>query len=312
MIFPTQWTPKDKITLHDGLLVEAHKRSTYSFGNSHYNFDSVVVENYKDDNILENWVLFHSFIFDFNHLIRYYQLVGTGYVSSKENVEPLGYFIDYDHILPHVYFYGNEKYIGSADASYAELYKVFLEISLEGIDLLKNYFQDFSSFGVRTHFIDSTYWQIVVYYSIIEKIIGKQKFCSEKHVCSICNKSDINHYPISTNDWVKHRFQEIVSDTEIANEYIILYKTVGELIRHKTVHEALIPSAELPVSIIGEIQVYDVRRSLQEFSSDKHALASLEWSLKELSRYMLLNRLFDLKIFPALKPMKTFTIAGGV
>src|SRR5690606_37501710 len=73
---------------------------------------------------------------------------------------------------------------------------------------------------------DYSYWRMVIDFSIVEAIMGRQPFCEEAHECSICNKTDIRHNPVDAKDWTNSRLLEIIGDAEKTDQYMKIIWTV--------------------------------------------------------------------------------------
>lgn len=310
MILPTDWTPKDKVSLFDGVTLEPHKRVEIKKRTMQSYHDSVLVGGYKNMAVLKLWVTFHTFTFSSGCTARQFVREGIGEDEMSMTDQPLANFIDYDKPLPHVYFFDNESFIGDKNKTYSELYKLFTEQSKENIDLVKNYLNDFGAGSTRLGRLisDPTYWQMMVYYSIVEKIIGQPEFCSNQHKCEVCKRENIQHRPISQAKWLRQRLGEIIGDEETVKHYEAIIFAVRQNIRHDTVHNAIIPSAEQMFKTEPGVTVYDLKRSIGDYDKDHSALSSLLHMLNDVSRYLLLDRLYGLQIFPHPRPLNVLTI----
>lgn len=86
-----------------------------------------------------------------------------------------------------------------------------------------------------------------------------------------------------------------------------------EQIRNKTIHHAIIPTAKsYPRTVHGQVVIYDLKKSVGDYEHDHHALMSLLHLLKDVTKFLLLERIFKLKIFPIPEPSRTITIGGKV
>lgn len=312
MIILTAFSPKDKVYLFDGIVLIPKSRASTKLGNGTMYHDAIAVESFKNSDALKNWVIFHTFILNSRHTAQQYE---TAIDSNDPAIlnQPLANQIDYDHILPHVYFFDNEQYIGDKDVSYADLYRIYIEQPSENIALVKNYLNDFGTMagGVRRlnrSISDPTYWQMMVYYSIVENFIGQPDFCPEQHECSTCKKEHIQHRPVSQAKWLRQRLEELMPGQKAMKTYEAVIYAVRQKIRHDTVHSAIIPTAEEFSKTEPGVTVYDLKRSIGDYEKDHHALDSLLYMLADVSRYLLLDRVFNLQIYPEPRPLNVLTL----
>lgn len=313
MIFPTNFSPKDKLQLSDGLLIEPYKRAGINNDHGTTFTDTVIIGNYNERyDKLKNWIIFHSFIFDSHFTLSEFEKSKTGKLEFVD--EKLANIIDYNNILPYVYFFQKNS-AKTLEKSYKELYDIFLKQSPENINLVINFLTRLNedSFHPSRSITDTSYWQLMIYYSIIDKIIGEQKFCKSPD-CNKCKRTDITHYPLSADKWLKQRLCELVPNSPNAQEaYEEIIKAVKEHIRNKTVHHSIIPTAKnYPKSAHGQVVVYDLKKSIGDYKHDHHALTSLVHLLKDVTKYLLLERIFELKIFPVPESLRTITIDGSM
>lgn len=77
-------------------------------------------------------------------------------------------------------------------------------------------------------------------------------------------------------------------------------------LRNKVAHSGIIPTAIykfLPGS--GK---YDFEKSINSYEEDMTALDNLKLGIQDVTRYLLLKKMFNLNIFPKLKELKWETI----
>lgn len=313
MIFPTSFSPQEPVTLFDGLSIHPLTRGIIDNGYGTSHLDAIRLDGYeKTDGAMKAWAIFHTFILNSRQTADQYEWSYGGGRDFSLIEEELANRIDYDRILPWVYFHDNESAIGTKNSSYAKLYQKYKTLSPVKIALIRNYLNDFSrtskARSINRTISDPSYWQMMVYYSIIEKILGMQQFCAEHHHCKKCGKATINHYPMSQFEWTKSRLTEIIGSDEIAETYRAVIWAVRQKIRHDTVHSALTPDAEQGLPQESDRVLFDLERSIGNYKEDHHAVESLIHMLADIARYLLLDDIYSLKIFPAPRPLGVITL----
>lgn len=265
---------------------------------------------------LKTWVIFHTFVLNSQVTARRFESPDDD--SMTQMGQPLASRVDYDNITTKVYEFRAIGDVGKRSRSYTQLYELYMGQSKENIGMVKNFLNDF---GVRTGYFrpdklisDSSYWQIMVYYSVIEKIVGRQPFCSVQHECEKCGKSNITHNPLSEVDWIHKRLLELVKDEQTVSSYESVILAVRQKIRHSTVHSSIVPTAERDFAAMSPgLTVYDLKRSIGNYDKDHHALDSLIHMLSDVARNLLLERLFNLDLFIEPQPLNVLTMgAPGV
>lgn len=311
MIIPTNFSPKNKIHLADGLLIEPYKRAGVNNDHGITYTDTVIIHNYNKFDILKNWIIFHSFIFDSHFTLSEFEKNKTGKLEFVN--EKLANSIDYNNVLPYVYFFQKNK-TGKPEKSYEKLYDIFLKQTPDNIGLVINYLTRLNedTFYPSRAITDTSYWQLMIYYSIVDKIIGEQKFCKSLD-CDKCKKKDIGHHPLSANAWLEQRLNELIPKNPSAQKaYNEIIKAVKEHIRNKTVHHGIVPTAKkYPKTEHGQVVIYDLKKSIGDYEHDHHALTSLVHLLKDVAKYLLLEKIFELKIFPVPESLRTITVGGN-
>ena len=313
MIFPTSFSPLEPTVLFDGLSVHPLTRGAIDihYGTSY--LDAMRLDGYSGtDGAIKSWAIFHTFILNSRQTAEQYEWSYGGGREFKLTEEKLANQIDYEHVLPWVYFYDNQKAIGDNDASYADLYKQYKELPPTKIGIIRNYLNDFSKASrarnINRSISDPSYWQMMVYYSVIEKILGKQRPCLEVHQCEKCATANIQHYQKTQFEWIKERLTEITDSADMAETYRAIIWEVRQKIRHDTVHESLTPAAEQALPQEEDRVLFDLDRSIDNYKKDHHAVESLIHMLADVARYLLLNDVYRLKIFPAPRPLGVITL----
>jgi len=143
----------------------------------------------------------------------------------------------------------------------------------------------------------SRYWQVVSYVTILESTLGHPANCAENTPCPTCGKQRV-HRAGTEREWRRQHFESIGMKEDVKGEYLRIIETAYSEIRHPTAHAGDIPVPQY-IPVVGE-ETYDVTRSAMEFGTDMHALDSLIYSVRAVTRYLLLYRLFGLRLFPRL------------
>lgn len=300
-ILPTHCPPKEPIQIGDWTIspngrLKIQHRYGYSFR------DSVAVESSSEDWLVINeWAAFHAFIFDDSNFLDWYE--GADYsldtlVPEASNSQA----VDYQDISGRVYFPSSYP----APLRYQDLFEKFIERKDDRFPVL-NYFNSFLTRtcvsavrGIR----DNTYWRILALFSVVEFLVGPIPTHRDKVTCA-STKSDINwdHNDMPQREWIEAYLMRVISDQPTVKEYLEVIVEVRNRIRHKTVHASSVPSARLVHGEEGELAIYDWPKTREEWKSDSTALLSLELRIRKIARYLLLNRMFDLALFPPLTPL---------
>jgi len=291
IILPTNFPPKNNIAIgaieikrNKRVKVAEHHKNSFTF------YDSIIIKYDAEENLKE-WLIFHSFIF--NELVL--MNVFDNHIEIAKLDEECSKGIDYFDIKSLIYF---AKDIDAEKISYSDLYNKFLNINLDDRDLVINYLLDIG--GSRASRLDPvrdySYWQMVVYYSIYERIIGEQPSSCESLPCRVCGKTP-KHRPKTDEEWNRQRLAEIVKNVDLAEEYLNVILAVKKLIRNKTVHEGLHPTAKHVIQNETKIE-YDINKAVEEFGKNRDALLALKLSMREVVRSLLLNKIFGFVFFP--------------
>jgi hypothetical protein len=151
---------------------------------------------------------------------------------------------------------------------------------------------------------------MVIDFSIVEAVVGRQPFCDETHKCSKCGKTGTQHNPVNAKDWTQDRLTEITGDSAKAEQYMKIIWTVRQSIRHKTAHESDYPHQRPSSQLQQGDNEFDIDTVVNTFKTDTHALTALETNMHEVTRILLLDNILETKIFPDLKPYMVRT--GGM
>lgn len=304
IVLPTYNAPLKKIVLTGSIKIKSNKKVKISKqkGSTQY-FDSIIVQ-YDNEEEFKNWLIFHSFIFDDLHSIDQFE----NNAEITELKEKCSGEIEYSNIKKRIYF-PEDKDVDKEEISYDNLYAKFLKIEKCDRDLLINYLLNFSG-GLSTQIDpirDYSYWQIFDYYSIYESIIGEQPSDCEGFSCPKCKKELPGHRSLTEMEWNKKRLSEIIKEPDLVSEYLKIVQTVRDNIRHKTAHSGLHPTAKY-IAQSEAVVKYDADRSRESFKDDATALLALKLNMKDVVRFLLLDKLFGLGLFPYMRSIVTHTI----
>lgn len=284
-----------KVSAGNGVMI-----STKTSNSSRQSFWPTVSLEYKNlsQGELSLWVLFHAFITGDPWTLSSYMGTIQGVVKYMD--KSFGSEKNYDDFLNIAYrTKGIEKKV-----SYGEMYKRFILLNVQQSGMVKNLLLDLKPGPQWTHYemADYSYWRMVIDYSIVEAIIGRQSFCKETHMCYKCYKTRIQHNSIDAKEWIEGRLLEIVGDFEKTDQYMKIIWTVRQNIRHKTAHESDYPH-QRPCSKLkpGDNQ-FNIEMVINSFNKDAHALTALENNMHEVTRILLLDHILQIKIFPDVRP----------
>jgi hypothetical protein len=252
-----------------------------------------------DQGELSLWVLFHAFITDDPWTLPSYMGTIQGVVEYADR--PLDSGKDYDDFLNTAYRTVNIE----EKMSYRELYDKFILLNEKQSGMVKNLLLNLKPGSQWSHseMADYSYWRMVIDYSIVEAIIGRQPFCKEEtHECTKCGKTGIQHYQIEAKKWADGKLLEIIGDTEKTDQYMKIIWTVRQKIRHKTAHESDYPHERSSSQLQPGDNQFDVETIIRSFETDAHALTALENNMHEVARILLLDNVLQTKIFPDIRP----------
>ncbi len=184
---PTQWSPKAAVNLPAGITLKPANRAQFRnypgpgattyFDTLYFISQARSVEKHIEK--LKSWALFHALILDEHicHFIEDGRLQKHRQTSRIGNIRKYGttnaYVVDFTDIARQVYWLHEP----TMAIDYRNLYEQFETFNDEQISLLRTYllqleprgfmYQQYSLFGESR-----TYWQIAVYASVLEAILG--------------------------------------------------------------------------------------------------------------------------------------------
>lgn len=269
---------------------------------------------------LQQWVLFHAFLLNDLHLCSFFE---TGRLHPHECVESLVDIpkaasdnanpCDFDNVSNLVYF----MHAPAQSTNYRKLWVNYKSLAPTDLHLIRTLL--FQTDPRKTWQI--TYnlfpdmrqrWQATNYLTILEAIIGHAENCPESEKkCNTCGRQVNPHRRMSEDMWRRQYLSNLGVDSPIIDDYVCVIRTAYKGIRSRTAHPS--GALELPPTYpsVEGTQVYDVPKSTQEYPHDLFALDSLLQSLYDITRYLLLHRVFKLSIFPELDPLKATSVGSN-
>ena len=320
---PTQWSTKSLIRLGDGKFLKPASRISYRDLDAGMNmfFDSmffITTSLTQEEHIakLRSWSLYHAFIFNDSHICyffengllkNHYEATDIEQIQSDNNAN--ANLRDFDSIAELVYWLHHP----SIGMSYAEYFLKYESLTQEKKDLILS----FLYYTKDIRFVNLSYslfhdirklWLIVSRVSILEAIIGHAPNCSGgMKNCELCQKKIQPHRNLTEKSWRAQFLAARQMSPETQQQYLTIINAAYDEIRHKTAHPSRLPTPQYP-RIEGN-QVYDIEKSIGTFGADTHALDSLVTRIQEVTRYLLINHVFDLAFFPPLGTTKATLVA---
>jgi hypothetical protein len=323
---PSQWSPNTAVKLAGDITLKPANRirlrnypspgSTAYFDTLYFISQARSVEEHIE--MLNRWALFHALIIDEHicHFIENGLLQKHRQKSRMGNIRKYGTananVVDFTTIARQVYWQHEPTMV----IDYRTIYEQFETLNDENLSLLRTYLLQIEQRGFRYQkyslFDESrTYWQIAVYASVLEAIIGHASNCPGSiTTCPICNKHLQPHRQGSEKEWRESYLKPLIPVQAIRDEYLGVINAAYNLIRHPTAHAGVMPIPKYLSTLAGTTETYDTSRAIQQFPMDKSALFSLVISVKDITRYLLLHKLFQLNTFPQLIPLKVTRIGG--
>lgn len=305
-ILPTQHAPNKEVLIGE-LKIQPNKRVKIDSQNGCITYwDSMTVESPEENwATINEWLTFHSIIF--NDLISLDWYEGQNFCTDKLIPEgDCACLVDYSNISDKIYFPDD---IYPEVINYENLYKKYVSSSEENKSLVKNYFNSFDVIGfesVQRKIRNDSFLRISVLFSIVESIIGDAPKCPIEVKCDNHGKI-FPHNEMPMKDWLKTRLTKIISDQKKVDEYLEVILEVREKLRHKTVHKGAISKAHFIQQSEREI-TWNWAETTGKWNENSTALQNLKIQMSAIARNLLLDKIFDLHMFPALHPLHSVTI----
>jgi hypothetical protein len=324
---PTQWSPNADYELSDDIILRPADRTNFSYLPAILNvphdtlfFISISpdVDDHKDK--LKQWIIFHSFLFKFSQLSYLFE---RGDLRTHRRESSLNHIRESSPDLSNAYITNFDDIASSIyhpeqlteQITYKSLYEVFVNLNDENKAFIINYLLEFNQRYMKIGYTDlfslhKKYWQIVVYVTLLDAIIGHPPICESRTSCDICGRNLFPHRDLrqgSETAWRMTYLTNLGIDQQTREDYANAINAAYQEIRHPTAHAPISPTAQY---ILQEtpLEIYDIARSIRELSTNATALDNLLWSIKDITRFLLLNKIFRLNIFPRLRPLQSARI----
>jgi len=291
-IVPTKPILLGRMKIEKGMRVN----HSYAGGGSHTN--SLLVSEYADNNQLNDWIKFHSFVTSSRVPLNFYR-----YEDHPDKLEVLEfqsqYPKDFDVFTDSIYYREPELAKKITDKSYISLYETY-EALVEGDkDLISSFLINLDDRSGRAdrQLFDQSYWQIVNMFSILEKVVGQPKFCTKHLSCDACGQTGLQHHRIPAKKWLEQQLSERMADSGWLNTYLELIVVARERIRKRPVHLAQLPKTSYPSHEPNGQVDYTHKKTLQDYEIDTHALRALSGMIESVTWHILMDYLFHHNVF---------------
>lgn len=318
-IILSQCVPSQPITCGN-LTISSHKRiCTEKTPGFKLYIDSVSVSNMQVNESVANnefheWLVYHAFIFDDSMGVHQYR-----FMHPTLEVGEVEYPIDYTNCIKRVYFLSSEHERCDITFNYEEKYHIYQEISREEKNAVKNYLLDLDSAPLHHEgFLDTTYWKMVLCCSIIEYVSGNRETCTDTSSCTIkgCRfykKRLPTHHRYSYRKHLEEYLRLSIPDLLVRSEYLSIILEAYNQIRNNAVHQCEMPSTSISNSSHshGHREIYNLSRAFEQHQSNSVALNAFSTALREVTRNLLMHKIFKTGIFPKIRPIQTMKIVGS-
>jgi hypothetical protein len=244
---PSQWSPNTAVKLPDGITLKPANRvqfrnypgpgATMYFDTLFFISQARSVEEHIEK--LKRWSLFHALIIDEHicHFLENGRLQTHRQTNRIGNIRRYGtanaYVVDFTDIARQLYWLHEPTTV----IDYTMLYDQFETFNEANISSLRTYLLQIDPRGVSYQqyslFDESrTYWQIAVYASVLEAMIGHASNCPGSEIsCPVCKKHLPAHRQGSEKDWREAYLSRLVVDKAIRDEYLEVINTAYNEIR---------------------------------------------------------------------------------
>jgi hypothetical protein len=262
--------------------------------------------------LLKNFCIIYSFLFNESTIQMFhngeftYHLEIESYTDVPINHESVWDKVDFNNVIEKAYFmnkpngkFSLKEFYISTENSFIPYIILYLN-SLENVNFLSQKNPEYKVF-------DNSYLRIVNYITILETIIGHDDYCNEEvGECKSCGKKGIKHRKGTENSWLKAYLKKTVNNDVIEESY---FKVIdfARNIRNKTTHIGLLPTSKT-ILLGTSYEEYGFERSKNEYKDVDAALASIIFSLREITHFLLLNKFYKLNQFFPLQTLKVVRI----
>ncbi len=262
------------------------------------------------------WLVFDSFVLNDHFPIFYFDESKTGILEIvptgelHEEATPDYKQIDYGNIADVVLMTAPEKK-ELPKISYSDLFAIYCGLPSEIREMLEWFVSEpYLPFTRDKAFSNTNYWQLVHKTILLERLIGMPPKCSGSFgPCTVCGLSLPPHNSVPRRKWLRQYLATRIDNDGIAEEYASVIEA-GVDVRNKIAHVPMFDRSSMPELVPGEPQTYGVDRAIGEYEHDSVALNSLLNSLRDIARFLLLDKAFRIKYFPSLRPLKVVRVEG--
>jgi len=318
-----QYKPIAPYPLTEGLLIvpAGWGMFTWGYGEMRLNVSYLVGPDELSDqalaDIYRKWLAFDAFILHDSIPITYFDNNTIGAIDViPADVSPLSQNPDYNQIdyenIAHIALTEKPSEENLPSISYATLFASYIQLADELKEMIEWYVSlPFRWFIRPNSFFNTNYWQLIHAVILLERLIGQPPRCLDSvGVCATCNTHPQRHYSMTRRDWLRKFLADRINSVEVRDDYARTIDTAIS-VRNKIAHTPLFDRSESPEFPIGETQTYGIDRATTDYEHDFIALQSLLFSLREISRYLLLDQAFGTKYYPKLKSLNAVRIASG-
>lgn len=317
---PTQWSPAADYSLSDDVILRPAGRLALERQMSTSWHDSIFFitrSSERDGHIqlLREWIPFHAFFFaGAPDIVSEFEM---GRLADCVQVDMINgipddpgtnkYVSDYDNIAQAVYFFHETD----LNVSYRDAFHRYHELPPESRDLIALWLFPFNR-GIENQLhrlFDPSYINIATKVTVLEAIIGHGPNCATTPACPVCEKQ-LPHRAASEKAWRKQFLDNLPMTSAARTQYAALIDEAYHAVRHPMVHAGAFPTAQY-IWPQQEVEVYDHERSINEFRENSHALLGLTIGIASISRYLLLDKLFNFRFFPELPTLRAWTNRPG-
>jgi hypothetical protein len=261
-----------------------------------------------------DWLIFDAFILSDHFPIFYYDENLIGSVESvpdevaKSSQTPDYKQIDYSNIAYVSLGFGPTQ-DGLPSLSYMDAYRNYRALPFDKKDLIEWFVSGPRRSQARPMpFFNTSYWQLLHFTILLERLIGSPPPCTQSFSCETCQRSLPPHDSKSRKKWRRQFLSKRIHSDIVVEEYARLIET-GIEVRNKFVHATLFDRSSMPELTPGETQTYGTGRAVEDYEHDSVALSSLRNSLNNVCRYLLLDVAFNTGFFMNLRPLNVIRIS---
>ncbi|GEM_PF-3328599 len=331
---PTNFVPNELYQVSENIYLKptTFMALTFNAANGSMTFNTPCLLFITDDTdaqghlrLLRQWIEFHSFVLGDGHLCALFEagrLDSFGTATRLQDVPDVrsldfaNFEVDYDNASNYIYWLHEGD---TPRLSYAKLFDTYLKLSISDRSLITNSLLDSQLPRVTSHDNDlfdmhRACSSILRHISLIEYLTQYGPTYEGVRVsitCSVCGKRvNYSHRYHIRKDWWRQYLEGIGCPREVAEHYLSVIETAVNEVRNIGAHGPLSPTATWPNHGLG-LEVYDTERTVTQWGNDRVALMNLVCLVQEVARYLLLNKLFDLQVFPSPRTLQSLRWGGA-